>query len=376
MICTFCGTESPQGNRFCGMCGVRLERRKSERRTHQRGSTACPGCGHLNEPGYKFCGMCGAKIDQRTRERRASEGGPRANAVANIQLPAPEPRRTAFQREPEMAAVGASTLVATPHEDHQYAQREVPSSVSGPSFLGLNEPTGDTEYLLEEQGSSHRGLRALLLLIVLAAIVGLIFVQYRSSLKANPRSPAPPNPGPATVPRSEGRSGPLNQDKARQTAVAVRGLQSAVTLVAAAIPPLKAGDATLKQDAQTDGPQSDPAKNETAESGVDPPSAADPPSPALIKAQQYLHGHGVRQSCEQGMVYLRAAARENDPQAAVQMGALYSSGVCVARDRVKAYEWFNSAREMQPENRWISRNLDELWAHMTPQERRQIHQQN
>ena len=94
---------------------------------------------------------------------------------------------------------------------------------------------------------------------------------------------------------------------------------------------------------------------------------------ALLKAQKYLQGRGVRQSCEQGLMYLRAATEENDPQAAVQMGALYSSGLCVQQDRVAAYRWFSSARDMEPNNRWISKNLNQLWAQMTPSERHSIH---
>jgi hypothetical protein len=54
------------------------------------------------------------------------------------------------------------------------------------------------------------------------------------------------------------------------------------------------------------------------------------------------------------------------------MGALYSSGFCVAQDRVRAYQWFSSARDMEPNNRWINKNLSQLWAQMTPSERSRI----
>ena len=58
----------------------------------------------------------------------------------------------------------------------------------GPSFLGLNsqpENNSDVEYLLEDQPSGS-GLRKVLLLLVLVAILGLLFMQWRSSLKASP----------------------------------------------------------------------------------------------------------------------------------------------------------------------------------------------
>jgi TPR repeat protein len=89
-----------------------------------------------------------------------------------------------------------------------------------------------------------------------------------------------------------------------------------------------------------------------------------------VRAQQYLRGRGVQQNCEQGLLYLHAATDKSDPGAAIQMAALYSSGVCVKQDRVMAYRWFNSAHELQPGNMWIQKNMDQIWAQMTSQERR------
>ena len=73
-----------------------------------------------------------------------------------------------------------------------------------------------------------------------------------------------------------------------------------------------------------------------------------------------------------GLMYLKAATEENDPRAAVQMAALYASGHCVEQDRVKAYQWFSSAHELDPNNTWIEKNLNQLWARMTPEERRHV----
>src|SRR5215467_16255573 len=91
MLCTFCGTEHRPENKFCGMCGVRLERRKVERRAPGKDSMKCPSCGNPTELGHRFCGMCGSRVDRRIRERRAeSPEQPRATAMANAQLPPPE----------------------------------------------------------------------------------------------------------------------------------------------------------------------------------------------------------------------------------------------------------------------------------------------
>jgi TPR repeat protein len=132
------------------------------------------------------------------------------------------------------------------------------------------------------------------------------------------------------------------------------------------------------------GPQAnDPpagASLDVAERSTEPPqpeSIASPeipadqkPSSTLLRAQQFLQGKGVQQNCEQGLVYLRAAAQKNEPAAAVQMGALYASGHCVQQDKVMAYRWFNAAHELQPANQWIQRNLNQLWSEMSDQEHR------
>jgi len=50
MLCPSCGTENPEGKKFCGVCGSSL-------------ALACPACGSPNPPGMKFCGDCGATLD-------------------------------------------------------------------------------------------------------------------------------------------------------------------------------------------------------------------------------------------------------------------------------------------------------------------------
>ena len=120
-----------------------------------------------------------------------------------------------------------------------------------------------------------------------------------------------------------------------------------------------------------DPPATDNKPEATANKTFDAPVPEEQkPSPLLVRAQQFLHGQGVEQNCEQGLLYLRAAAQKNEPAAAVQMGALYASGRCVHQDRVMAYRWFNSAHELEPANQWVQRNMDLLWGQMSDQERR------
>src|SRR5712691_4098192 len=49
MRCPQCAHENPQGVKFCGECGARLQ-------------ALCPACGVSNPPSNKFCGECGAPM--------------------------------------------------------------------------------------------------------------------------------------------------------------------------------------------------------------------------------------------------------------------------------------------------------------------------
>jgi Double zinc ribbon len=409
MLCTFCGTENRLEHKFCGMCGVRLERRQAERRVHPSGvSLKCSGCSHLNDPGLKFCGMCGTRIERRVQDRRSGANEPRAGAIANAQLPSPDVAGRARAQVAAPPAAVEEIPVPLPRRGEPAIFRneqgrgepvrnepENGGHISGPSFLGLNSPPeGDTDYLLEDE-PSRGGLRKLVLLAILAAILGLVFVQWRSSFKANPK-PAPvktePSPTPASAPQGDNQpqgSGataqpPQDASKAKATntdtgasdaGVPDGGSKDQKTQPAAAASASASSSVTPAAAAEVPAGKST-ASDEDAQPGSDSKATEEArlpdykPSSALVRAQQYLRGRGVQQNCEQGLLYLRAATEKNDPGAAIQMAALYSSGHCVKQDRVMAYRWFNSAHELQPANMWIQKNMDQLWAQMTSQERR------
>src|SRR6476620_1153889 len=158
MLCTFCGTENRSEYKFCGTCGVRLERRQAERRTRQGGvSMQCTGCGHLNEPGLKFCGMCGTRIERRVQERRGGADEPRAAAIANAQLPSPDVVGRARATVAAPSPPAEEVPVVSSRKGEPGIFRDEPKNgthISGPSFLGLNsQPEGDGEYQLEDEPS-------------------------------------------------------------------------------------------------------------------------------------------------------------------------------------------------------------------------------
>jgi hypothetical protein len=379
--------------------------------------------------------MCGTRIERRVKERRGSgiqaqvaagESQGRAVAQANAQLPSPD-LGAASPDWPRTRAAASTPAVLNQMERAQppaAVHREQRSStIGGPSFLGLSsDPQGDGEYLLEDE-SSGSGLRRLVLLVVLLAIAGLIFVQWRASYHANPKSLEPPKPQPATVPRPQGMNGPspanakttenakngtpagsdAKTDPEAKTKDDATGIQPGTpagtkdarpsdgeTKIATAAEGVAAQSGKEERQvaltsrhtkAKADDEVQDSSANEEAsdqgQKGSDQKRSGgsagrEKPSIALVKAQRYLQGRGVRQNCEQGMMYLKAATQQNDPSAAVQMAALYASGHCVQQDRVKAYQWFSSAYSQEPDNQWIAKNMNQLWGQMTPQQRRQF----
>lgn len=404
MICSFCGTDNREGNRFCGFCGVRLERRRAERRVHDESAyLKCDACGNVNEPGYKFCGMCGTRVDRRMADRRGTGASVRSvNGSAGNVMVAPLETASKAAEQPVSAARESASGVSRHSSAGAPVYRNEPverlaversdrSGIHGPSFLGLSDETEEEgSYLMEDEQSSGSGLRKLVLLVILAAIVGLIFLQYRSSLHANPKA-APPSPTvapqgqgqpqPSTAPpaapdQSQMKTGSESQPGAQNSSPASAD-PAQDPAPASQAPPDKSEtlnphvNPTTVAERTPDPPTTDNKQQSAASKAFDAPVPAEQkPSPLLVRAQQFLHGQGVEQNCEQGLLYLRAAAQKNEPAAAVQMGALYASGRCVHQDRVMAYRWFNSAHELEPANQWIQRNMDLIWGQMSDQERR------
>jgi Double zinc ribbon len=400
MQCTFCGTENRPEYKFCGMCGVRMERRQAERRVRPNGvSMKCESCGHMNDAGLKFCGMCGTRVERRLQERRGSDNEQaRAAAIANAQLPTPEVAgsKSKLKERPPAPAAVADIPAPGPRRPEPAIFRNEPanssqingSQISGPSFLGLgSQGEGNGEYLLEDE-PSRGGLRKLLLLVILAAIFGLAFVQWRSSFKASPKpAPAQAEPSPSTAPQGSNETAPSQPSGSPQAETAASGNTGTTSggttanadekkqgenPVAKVVPTAAAAEKSVPADS-TEKKREEADEAQPAGDAKTPEETHLPdhkPSAALVRAQQYLQGRGVPQNCEQGMLYLKAATDKNDPGAAIQMAALYSSGHCVKQDRVMAYRWFNSAHELEPANNWIQKNMDQLWAQMSSQERR------
>ena len=153
----------------------------------------CSRCGNDNPGDNRFCGMCGAtllappppapvKVPETATQRAASGGAeiPAAPVVTAARPPEPPPRPVEPPREPAPA-----------HYDSPV--------ISGPSFLGLNDPpprkraslsadshhdssSGNLDYLLDDEEEHHHGRSAgmyILILIALALAVGFGYLRWK-----------------------------------------------------------------------------------------------------------------------------------------------------------------------------------------------------
>lgn len=329
-------------------------------------------------------------------------------------------------------------------------------SISGPSFLGLNDPppsrttparrasisidpdkapaASNLHYLLEEEEDHGTGSglwKFVLILIALALAVGFGYLRWKqqgfawlnpSTKKpaiteqapgsADPNSPAAGAPSaptsapvasqgaPSTSPSITPEAQPAaaanatpgnadtNQSASTSTGTAAPPNTSALTDSSkpaddgtAATPPERAANSANANRAP-DKASPDTAKaNSDSNSADDAPPAPKPkaepppkprpviPSDPVAEARKYLYGKGASQDCDRGMRLLKPAANSGNAKAMVEMGALYSAGLCTPHDLPTAYRWFALALRKEPDNQSVQTDLTKLWGEMTQPER-------
>lgn len=383
----------------------------------------CARCGNDNPGTNRFCGMCGATLLRppvRAPQSTAHSTAPPAPPVSSATTPAAAP----------------AAPVATPPPP---AHVETPA-ISGPSFLGLNEPARQAEprsagslsidpssapssrsldYLLEEEHEPASGgaVKYILILLALALAVGLGYLRFKNQglawLKGSTAKPpaaqssdapdstsTPPlasgsaNPAPAsgkTPPSATATPTttdlPSSSPASTSSATVPAGLAPAATPPAASTSP----DATAPADTPANPAPKPAPKAPRAKDLSDPnaipvpiarpkPAAATPkptataapaiPLDPVVEAQNYIYGRGgVRQDCDRGLRILKPSADQSNPKAMVEMGALYSAGLCTPRDLPTAYRWFALALRKDPDNQAVQTDLQKLWGEMTQPER-------
>ncbi len=389
----------------------------------------CPRCGNENPEYNRYCGMCGTTL--LPAPAPAAMPGP-------VPVTARPPARSAPQTPlPEQSQNIGATRTSAPVSDEPV--------ISGPSFLGLNDPgprkqaslTADPtanpsstnlDYLLEDDEEHRRGGagKFILILLALALAVGLGYLRWKnhgfgwlgsltnkpSATAQNPEAtdttPAaqrsPSNPPVATAPATSQPAPDANSTAGAPTAnpagtpagnspapnspAATPPAPSATTPPAApsadvgatpggaaanpatgsanAPPPVNPDAAPASSDApaavkpQSNAPAGEPAPK---------PAAAVKPVDTVAEAQKYIYGRGVPQDCDRGLRLLRPAANRSSTKAMIEMGALYSAGLCTPRDLPTAYRWFALASRKEPDNQSVQDDLQKLWGEMTQPER-------
>ena len=372
----------------------------------------CPRCGNESPDGNRFCGMCGATLV--AAEVPAAQV--QRAAASGTSTPAPPPPVRPRTSEPAARPAPMS-------EDRP--------SISGPSFLGLNDPSPrkrnsglsidpqsssrNLDYLLDddEQPRGSGAGKIFLILLALALAVGLGYLRWKGHglawLTSGSNKPSAVAKAPDTG--EPDSSAPSNTTPSSQTPVANQPAASTTPTPAPAdnatppassdatnsAPATQPGATSPKQtpkaenaapspgsdQSTADNRESASSDNTDSDAAAEKPAPAEPPAPKpqpaakpvrtavdpVTEAQKYLYGRGVSQDCERGLRLLKPAANAANPKAMVQMGALYSAGLCTPHDLPTSYRWFAMALRKDPENQAIQSDLQKLWGEMTQPER-------
>jgi len=423
--CASCGYENPEVNRFCGMCGSILERRRKapamvvqfprgEQSAAQTGtpeaSTSVAG-ESLEHPAERAPQRHGDNRVEVTDAPVPGEFNPR---FAEEPPPTTEQQQTesrfAVERERDvMHAGGNSTSIfgdLTPAESG--------ATIGGPSILGIGDDS-DAVFLQEEE-DRHTG-RKLLLTMFLILVAVLLALQWRSNgfngnframlgaLLNRPSAESPQNSA------ATSQTASAQKPQSDQAAPEAKAPEAEVkTPESEAKPPQAAAEHAAEQKTgdTADSKGAQPSEQKAAASNEKPAEPSESKSaapaepkqkpedateqqaaedvkpakkpPAVIVTPKPAEAPGARQyaraqaelsahNCEQALVYFRAAANVGYSAAASKLGAMYATGNCAPQDRAEAYHWISQAASQEPSNSWLARNRDMLWSQMTPQER-------
>ena len=402
MRCPRCGNDNPETHRFCGMCGASL----LQGATSAAPSLSSPGATSAIPAAAATPAAGVAQVATRPAEPAAREvviSGP--SFLGLSQPPPPPPRKRASLSIDPHSEPGSSNLDYLLEEEEPSrggAWKFVVIAVAlllvvglgylrwrNHGFSGLTAETAKPS----AQGGEVSGSGAA------AAAAG----GSSPSAPAQDPSPAPAATAPAAgsqaaQPGTDGVPSPASAAPSAPTppasaAPAATPPPAAADNSAAPAAPAPtptgsvAADSTPKattpapppaiKDSNSDAPADQPAapveKSQPAPPLTRKPAAAIkrvlPPADPVAEAQRYLYGKGTTQDCERGLRILKPAAEQTNPKAMVEMGALYSAGLCTPRDLPTAYRWFAMALRKDPDNQSIQTDLTKLWGEMTQPER-------
>lgn len=309
----------------------------------------------------------------------------------------------AYLEEEKIPPVPRSVVERTLPKKTLDDERDEPTTISGPSFLGLTDTSesDQTSYLLED--NRPRGGKSWIVLFLLLVILGgIVWWQSDAIQRAGFGIPLlhsaaqQPSSNPQPVQDAGSTAAPIPQpnktsaddaerftttdpnsaaDDAKATTPASGVTPSnppeSKTADAAATQPALSRQAQEAKQRQSDQAAADQADQNSsnekpmlaaADAKPAPGAAEAQPDPhqnkLLLAGEKYLYGRGVPRSCDQAMIYFRAAADENNVPAMSHLAALYNSGECVKQDTGQAYGWLLRAHDADPNNTWIERDLE------------------
>lgn len=392
----------------------------------------CPRCGNENSEENRFCGMCGAKLSPTPVEvASAPAQGTAMRASTTAAAPSPTPVRPQAASSPRPLPPPPEEVPAISGPSFLGLSDPAPRNRSNLNSDSHGR-SGNLDYLLDDEEPRRGGAgKFFLILLALALAVGFGYLRWKNQglpwLHASPNkppaaaensdstdtsstasqtgnsttTPTPVAPAPATPqPAAQAPAQPAPDAPAANASPA--GSQS--TPPDAGNAPANTQPPTGAAAAASDAPNSSPSPSATTEPAAKEPSAepaaaapdtSPPPAPApkpkkpaastapkphagvaptpaadpVSEAQKYIYGRGASQDCERGMRLLKPAAAQANPKAMIEMGALYSAGLCTPHDLPTAYRWFAMALRKQPDNSAVQADLQKLWGEMTQPER-------
>lgn len=380
----------------------------------------CPRCGNENPDQNRFCGMCGATLLAASEAAQPQRVATPVSASA-AQAAAPRPQASEPPRPAPPAPSSAPPSISGPSflGLNDPAPRKRASLSIDPHSA---PPSRNLDYLLEDDAEEHKSSGAgkvFLILIALALAVGLGYLRWKNhgfgwlgttnkpSAAATPTAsdtnpatpttdsqspaiqPAPSTPTPSVAPPASSSA----STPAPGNAAPAGTPSTAPPAAGASTDTDKPADVTTSAapdtPAQPAAKPSTPAPKQPPDGSAAPPDTSDEPKPAaelpqpkprpavkpaapvdpVAEAQKYLYGRGVPQDCERGMRLLKPIANQSNPKAMIEMGALYSAGLCTPHDLPTAYRWFALALRKDPNNDAVQADLQKLWGEMTQPER-------
>ena len=380
----------------------------------------CPRCGNENQNGMRFCGMCGGTLlpspPQAASQPSRAASAPAVSTTTATRSLAPEAPRTPPRITEDSPSISGPSFLglgdAAPAPRKRGNLSIDPHSHSGSRNL---------DYLLHDE-DEHRGGGAgkvFLILLALALAVGFGYLRFKNQLpwlnaggnkpspaaqtsdQPAPESSTPSSPNatpdvqpapsqttanqPPTNPPAAAASQPTPDSAATHTEPAANPPgdsannaatsktpppADAATASKASEPAAKAEDTSEdKEEAAAPPPEKTSKPKASAPPAIPKPRAASKPVDSVAEAQRYLYGRGAAQDCDHGLRVLKPLANQGDPKAMMEMGALYSAGLCTPHDLPTAYRWFAIALRKDPSNQAIQTDLQKLWGEMTQPER-------